>query len=108
MLFTGDIGADTEKKLLAAGGLEDVDCLKVGHHGSRYSTTEAFLEKIKPEVAIISCSLTNTYGHPSPETVERLKAAGSQVEYTMKTVLLPWKQMEKSLRSEGSEKTGDF
>ena len=84
MLFTGDIGADTEKKLLAAGGLEDVDCLKVGHHGSRYSTTEAFLEKIKPEVAIISCSLTNTYGHPSPETVERLKAAGSQVEYTMK------------------------
>ena len=44
-LFTGDIGADTEKKLLAAGGLEDVDCLKVGHHGSRYSTTEAFLEK---------------------------------------------------------------
>lgn len=84
MLFTGDIGADTEKKLLAAEGLEDVDCLKVGHHGSRYSTTEAFLEKIKPEVAIISCSLTNTYGHPSPETVERLKEAGSQVEYTMK------------------------
>lgn len=84
MLFTGDIGADTEKKLLAAGGLEDVDCLKVGHHGSRYSTTEAFLEKIKPEMAIISCSSTNTYGHPSPETVERLKAAGSQVEYTMK------------------------
>jgi len=35
-------------------------------------------------VAIISCSLTNTYGHPSPETVERLKEAGSQVEYTMK------------------------
>ena len=84
MLFTGDIGADTEKKLLAAGVLEDVDCLKVGHHGSRYSTTEAFLEKIKPEVAIISCSSANTYGHPSPETVERLKEAGSQVEYTMK------------------------
>jgi competence protein ComEC len=84
MLFTGDIGADTEKKLLASGTLEDVDCLKVGHHGSRYSTTEAFLEKIKPELAIISCSSTNTYGHPSPETVERLEAAGSQVEYTMK------------------------
>ena len=61
-----------------------MDCLKVGHHGSRYSTTEAFLEKIKPELAIISCSSTNTYGHPSPETVERLEAAGSQVEYTMK------------------------
>ena len=84
MLFTGDIGADTEKKLLASGILKDVDGLKVGHHGSRYSTTEAFLEKIKPELAIISCSSTNTYGHPSPETVERLEAAGSQVEYTMK------------------------
>lgn len=84
MLFTGDIGADTEKKLLASGILKDVDCLKVGHHGSRYSTTKAFLEKIKPELAIISCSSTNTYGHPSPETVERLEAAGSQVEYTMK------------------------
>ena len=84
MLFTGDIGADTEKTLLASGILKDVDCLKVGHHGSRYSTTEAFLEKIKPELAIISCSSTNTYGHPSPETVERLEAAGSQVEYTMK------------------------
>ena len=85
MLFTGDIGADTEKKLLASGILKDVDCLKVGHHGSRYSTTEAFLEKIKPEVAIISCSSTNTYGHPSPETIERLEAAGSQVEYTMES-----------------------
>lgn len=85
MLFTGDIGADTEKKLLASGSLTDIDCLKVGHHGSRYSTTEAFLEKIKPEVAIISCSSTNTYGHPSPETIERLEAAGSQVEYTMKS-----------------------
>ena len=84
MLCTGDIGADTEKKLLASGILKDVDCLKVGHHGSRYSTTEAFLEKIKPELAIISCSSINTYGHPSPETVERLEAAGSQVEYTMK------------------------
>ena len=84
MLFTGDIGADTEKKLLASGILKDVDCLKVGHHGSRYSTTEAFLQKIKPEVAVISCSSTNTYGHPSPETIERLETAGSQVEYTMK------------------------
>lgn len=85
MLFTGDIGADTEKKLLASGVLTDIDCLKVGHHGSRYSTTEAFLKKLKPEVAVISCSSTNTYGHPSPETIERLEDNGSQVEYTMKS-----------------------
>lgn len=84
MLFTGDIGADTEKKLLTAGCLNDIDCLKVGHHGSRYSSSEEFLKKLKPGLAIISCSSTNTYGHPSPETIQRLEDCGSQVEYTMK------------------------
>ena len=56
-LFTGDIGAETEKKLL--NELEDVDFLKVAHHGSRYSSCEEFLEKISPEIAVISCSATN-------------------------------------------------
>ena len=85
MLFTGDIGAETEKKLLASGRLEKVDCLKVGHHGSRYSSSEGFLQKVSPGLSIISCSASNTYGHPSPETVKRLEEAGSQVEYTMKS-----------------------
>ena len=84
MLFTGDIGEETEKKLLSEGRLKDVDCLKVGHHGSRYSSSEAFLAVVKPEISIISCSSTNTYGHPSPETIQRLEECGSQVEYTMK------------------------
>ena len=84
MLFTGDIGEETEKKLLSEGRLKDVDCLKVGHHGSRYSSSEAFLAAVKPEISVISCSSTNTYGHPSPETIQRLEACGSQVEYTMK------------------------
>ena len=65
-LFTGDIGVETEKKLLPK--LDDVNFLKVGHHGSRYSTCQEFLDKIKPELAVISCSESNTYGHPSPET----------------------------------------
>ncbi|MGN8886409.1 DNA internalization-related competence protein ComEC/Rec2 [Blautia sp. HCP28S3_G10] len=82
-LLTGDIGEKTEKKLLPV--LEDMDFLKVGHHGSRYSTCREFLEKIKPEVAFISCSQTNTYGHPSQETIERLEEAGAKVEYTMKS-----------------------
>lgn len=85
MLFTGDIGAETEKKLLASGQLEKIDCLKVGHHGSRYSSSEEFLRKLAPGISIISCSATNTYGHPSPETVKRLEEAGSLVEYTMKS-----------------------
>lgn len=82
-LFTGDVGEETEKKLLPV--LTDVDFLKVGHHGSGYSSSQAFLDQIKPEVSLISCSESNTYGHPSPEAVTRLKKAGSRVEYTMKS-----------------------
>ena len=84
MLFTGDIGADTEKKLLASGILKDVDGLKVGHHGSRYSTCQEFLDVVRPELAVVSCSATNTYGHPSGETIERLEDSGAKIWYTMK------------------------
>lgn len=82
-LFTGDIGRETEKKLLPL--LEDTDLLKVGHHGSKNSSSQEFLEKIRPEYAAISCSENNTYGHPSPDTVRRLEAIGCRVEYTMKS-----------------------
>lgn len=82
-LFTGDIGKKTEEKLL--DDLTDIDFLKVAHHGSRYSTSEAFLSKTKPELSVISVGAANTYGHPSPETVKRLKKCGSQVAYTMES-----------------------
>ena len=81
-LFTGDIGTETEKKLLPE--LEDVDFLKVGHHGSRYSTCQEFLDVVRPELAVVSCSATNTYGHPSGETIERLEDSGAKIWYTMK------------------------
>lgn len=81
-LFTGDIGSDREKELLPF--LEDVDFLKIAHHGSRHSTCQEFLNRVRPEAAVISCSDTNTYGHPSPETTLRLKKNGVKVEYTMK------------------------
>lgn len=81
-LFTGDIGTETEKKLLPV--LEDVDFLKVGHHGSRYSTCQEFLDVVRPELAVVSCSATNTYGHPSGETIERLEDSGAKIWYTMK------------------------
>lgn len=81
-LFTGDIGMDTEKKLLPE--FSDVDFLKTAHHGSRHSTCQEFLDRVKPELAVISCSDSNTYGHPSPETTLRMKKNGIKVEYTMK------------------------
>lgn len=82
-LFTGDIGEETEKKLLPR--LDDVDFLKVGHHGSRYSSCQEFLDRIQPEAAVISCSEFNTYGHPSPETIKRLEQNGIKTMYTMKS-----------------------
>jgi len=84
-LFTGDISTASEDALLNAGLISDVDFLKAAHHGSRYSSGEAFLQASAPEIAVISCSKTNKYGHPAPEAVERLIRAGCQVEYTMKS-----------------------
>ena len=81
-IFTGDIGKETEEKLLQNGVLEDVDFLKVAHHGSKYSTGEEFLETVKPELAVVSCSATNTYGHPSPDTLQRLKETGAVIKIT--------------------------
>ncbi len=81
-LFTGDIGEETEKKLLP--DMVDVDFLKTAHHGSRFSTCREFLEVVSPEIAVISCSAKNKYGHPSPETIRRLQSVGCRVEYTMK------------------------
>ena len=72
----------TEEKLIQNGCLEDVDFLKTAHHGSRYSTGAEFLEIVRPELAVVSCSATNTYGHPSSDTLERLKKSGSRVLIT--------------------------
>ncbi len=58
---------------------KEYDVLKVGHHGSKSSTSQAFLEKVNPRVALISCGKNNRYGHPAEEVVERLKKMGSEI-----------------------------
>lgn len=79
-LLTGDLEGEGEEAVLDA--LTDVDYLKVAHHGSKNSTFEAFLEKTKPEISIISCGKSNLYGHPHAELLERLEAAESDVYAT--------------------------
>lgn len=97
-LFTGDIGEKTEKELLSLGCLTDIDFLKVGHHGSRYSSSSLFLEEILPEIGVISCSSTNTYGHPSSEAVDRLEKSGCRLEYTMKNgAIIYWTDGKKQM-----------
>lgn len=82
MLFTGDVEGEGEDALVQAKCLRDYDILKAAHHGSKNSTTKAFLEQTRPEITWISAGINNRYGHPHKETVERLENAGS---ITMKT-----------------------
>ena len=77
-LFTGDIGFPTENTLLAEGMSLAADVLKVAHHGSRYSSSTAFLDAVGAEVAVI-CVGDNPYGHPTEEALERLQVAGAYV-----------------------------
>ncbi len=73
-LLTGDAGAEAEKDLLNSGALFPADVLKVGHHGSRGSTTPAFLDAVCPRLALLSCGRENRFGHPAPETLATLAA----------------------------------
>ncbi|MCB9783953.1 MAG: DNA internalization-related competence protein ComEC/Rec2 [Candidatus Omnitrophica bacterium] len=81
-LLPGDIGALQEERLLASGLLEDVDLLKVPHHGSRFSSSAPFLSTIRPEIAVIQCG-ENNHGHPAPETVQRLAERKIQIFCTL-------------------------
>lgn len=71
-LFMGDAEAEVENAILAAGTDVKSNVLKAGHHGSNTSTTAAFLAAVSPEAAVISCGANNSYGHPSPDTLNRL------------------------------------
>lgn len=75
-LFTGDAETQAEAAAIAAGAALDSDVLKLGHHGSRTSSSPAFLNAVTPDYAVISCGTGNSYGHPHPETIEKLKSAG--------------------------------
>ncbi|MCL2342588.1 MAG: DNA internalization-related competence protein ComEC/Rec2 [Firmicutes bacterium] len=77
-MVMGDAGSDTEDELLAEGKLGDIDLLVVGHHGSKYSTSEEFLAATRPKAVFISVGY-NTYGHPTPETLSRLADAGAEI-----------------------------
>lgn len=78
-LFTGDAAFATEFSLLERGQLEKTTVLKVGHHGSRFSTGVLFLEKVAPEIAILSAGKDNSYGHPNTGVIESLTHFGAKI-----------------------------
>ena len=72
ILFTGDIGEETELFLLDSDRLyRDYDVVKVAHHGSRFSSGKAFVEAVQAEDVVISCGQNNRFGHPHNSTLWR-------------------------------------
>lgn len=78
-LFMGDAEKSLERYLLFSGGDIDADILKVGHHGSKTSTSEEFLSVASPEIAVISAGKKNRYGHPRQEVLDRIIRSGIKV-----------------------------
>lgn len=75
-LLTGDAGAETENKILSK--MQDVDVLKIGHHGSKNSTTQSFLDKVNPQYSVILTG-KNSYGHPHSEVLSKLESANIKI-----------------------------
>lgn len=76
MLLTGDIEKIAEERILEEYKNVDIlksTILKIGHHGSKTSTTQGFLEKVKPKIALIGVGKNNTFGHPSDSVIKRLE-----------------------------------
>ncbi|MDB5224850.1 MAG: internalization-like protein competence protein ComEC/Rec2, competence protein ComEC protein [Candidatus Adlerbacteria bacterium] len=87
MLLTADVDSSVEDTLLVLDAQDpaielDSDILKVGHHGSKYSSEDVFLKAVSPAVALISVGAHNTYGHPTKEALGRLQAEGVEVHRT--------------------------
>lgn len=81
VMLTGDAEEPTERALLSQG-IEQCDALKVAHHGSNHSSSDAFLRAVDPDIALISCGQGNRYKHPGEDTTARLASAGAVIYRT--------------------------
>jgi competence protein ComEC len=84
ILMTGDVEKEGEAAILAANADLSADVVKVAHHGSRTSSTEAFVKATYPRLAIISVGVVSMFGHPAKDVVERWRASGAEVMTTGK------------------------
>ncbi len=72
-MFMGDASSTTEKEILNKYNLPDIDVLKVGHHGSKTSSSKTFINEINPRYSVISVGKNNRYGHPNKEVLDNLE-----------------------------------
>ena len=86
MLYTGDISSEVEQALINDSQIKDklknIDYLSVPHHGSKYSSSEQFINTVNPKVSVISSGKNNSYGHPHKETLERLESVATSIYRT--------------------------
>lgn len=80
MLFAADAEDQTEHRLLTKDLNLDASVLKVSHHGSKYASSKDFLDRVKPQIAIVSCGAWNRYGHPSQAVLDRLRAVNPNLK----------------------------
>ena len=78
-LFTGDCEESNEMDMINSYDLENIDFLKVAHHGSSTSSSLEFLKEISPSIAVISCGYKNDYGHPHRSTLQNLESVNAKV-----------------------------
>ena len=71
-MFMGDAGIEKEKDILEYYNISNIDALKVGHHGSKTSSSEYFINEMNPKYSIISVGKNNRYGHPNKEILNTL------------------------------------
>jgi competence protein ComEC len=81
IFLTGDMEEEAEEELVASGLNLQADVLKAGHHGSRSSSTLAFLERVRPEVVVIQAGENNQFGHPHEESLEKFERIGVKRVY---------------------------
>jgi competence protein ComEC len=81
-LLTGDAETESEAEMLQSGQPLACDVLKVGHHGSKQSSSAEFVAAVKPRIAVISVDANNRNGYPAPEVLERLERAGATIYRT--------------------------
>ena len=79
-MFMGDASTTTEKEILNKYNLPDIDVLKVGHHGSKTSSSKEFIDEINPKYSIISVGKNNHYGHPNKEVLENSKIYRTDID----------------------------
>lgn len=81
-LFTGDAEYENEVEIINSFNLENIDFIKIGHHGSSSSTNSNFINNVSPDIAAISCGYKNNYGHPHRATLENLSSINAKVYRT--------------------------